>query len=281
MNQRAKSILEAIGIILIPAGVAQILLDMVGIDGFRRGALQALSVCATLSVVYREHLVRVPLLAWIGVVNILLFALVLLKARATADDQACRVSTMPASKLAADMVDLIQETETEMLFSGINFFVTFSNNREHIINRVKSGVSVRVVMINPYGRAAQAIAADIGVAVQKIRSESSETLLAIKEVMDSTAVASKEWTAGGVEVRLVDSEVHSRAYIFTSSAITNVALVPFMYGSDSTGMPALKFEGCERGAAKNYKAAFEKLWSRAEPLADVAARTPELDLLLK
>jgi hypothetical protein len=169
----------------------------------------------------------------------------------------------------AEVGTLIQGARHEIWFFGTDFHISAIDRKDLILERLKSGVKVNYLILNPFAQHIDQIAKDFGSSVNLLQEECRNGIVDLVEL-------NKEWEKvaptvshpGDLEIRFFDSTPHARIYVFDPDKTDGRTLyVPYMNRVSSPDLPAYLLANTESGVYSSYFGGIKKLWLGSQPLS--------------
>jgi hypothetical protein len=174
--------------------------------------------------------------------------------------------------LEGDKDDLLLRSKKEVFCIGATMFYTFNNRRQAILQKLREGVTIRVLIASPDGQAYPRNAEMFGQSVAELQRESTMTIEGFRAVMrDWERIRSTipEASRGQLIVKTLDSVFPTGFYfhdVGTESPL-DMLLVPHVIGQDAPEIPAYRVPIQQKAIIKYYYDSFRKRWDAGTELS--------------
>jgi hypothetical protein len=168
-------------------------------------------------------------------------------------------------ELADDRKQLLTDSKKEAFYIGPIFARTLEGNTESIIDAVKRGVKVKILMSNLNGIYFDANATLYG-GPDKFK-ERFQTFEGLYKEIKKRLEKDKSYLKGSFEVRQLDYAFHNILYFYDPSETDGrlIMMVPDFSLKKAAEMPAFYFLKTNSGAVERYYATAKELWERSHP----------------
>jgi hypothetical protein len=170
-----------------------------------------------------------------------------------------------ASQLEAFKQKMLASARHRIWYFGASFHVTTSMHRKSLLERVKSGVDVRVMFSDPEGSFLKANAASFGQTLEELDGEIRVTHANLDSLRNELSSEADE----RLQFRVVDEVFTHGVYMYDldSDGGGTIVLVPHVWGNDAPAVPGIIIEGSMgRSVINAYRLMFESKWKRARRL---------------
>lgn len=179
--------------------------------------------------------------------------------------------------LAAELTQRLRGAKEEVIFFGSSFQISAADARKELLSRLRQGVKIRYLILDPYSTAIDEIAKDFNISTSEMRSIASSSLRSIlllkkewDEVERSTA------TPGELQVKVFSARPTMRAYVFDGNRASSESyIVPYINRVNAPDSPGYIFKS-KSDAFSKYYASITQIWRDAEPLEELLRRHPEV-----
>jgi hypothetical protein len=180
--------------------------------------------------------------------------------------------------LEGDKDDLLLRSKKEVFCIGATMFYTFNNRKQAILQKLREGVTIRVLIASPDGQAYPRNAEMFGQSVAELQRESTMTIEGFRAVMrDWEKIRSTipEASRGQCIVKTVDSVFPTGFYFYdvgTESPL-DMLMVPHVMGQDSPEIPGYRIPIQQKAIIKYYYDSFRKAWDAGTELSPISPAT--------
>jgi hypothetical protein len=178
-----------------------------------------------------------------------------------------------ASQLEAFKQKMLGSARHRIWYFGASFHITTSTHRKSLLDRIRSGVDVRVVFSDPEGTVFKANAASFGQTPELLIGEVRVTQANLESMI--TELGSD--ADGSLQYRVVDEVFTHGVYMYDldTEGGGTVILVPHVWGSDAPAVPGIIVEGSMGKSVVNaYRLMFEAKWKKAKRLSTMTVIPP-------
>jgi hypothetical protein len=180
--------------------------------------------------------------------------------------------------LATELTQRLRGAKEEVIFFGSSFQISAADARSELLSRLRQGVKIRYLILDPYSTAIDEIAKDFNISTNEMRSIASSSLRSIlllkkewDEVERSTA------TPGELQVKVFSARPTTRVYVFDGNRASSESyIVPYINRVNAPDSPGYIFKNKSDGAFSKYYASITQIWRDAEPLEELLRRHPEV-----
>jgi hypothetical protein len=274
MNDLARRLLHDLGILVTPTTLVALFCAAIGVDPQRTAIYSIASVLFVACCYYRSWIsANVPsalvlaVAVGLGTIFVVNYGDILLK------DTGLIRRYPESSAVLGDLGAEIRRANHEIWFFGTNFHVSAVDQRPLVLEKLKQGVRVRYLFLNPTVPNLQLIADDFGQPLEELRQECLKGLRDVLELQKRWQLAG---SPGELQIRVYDRTPSARMYVFDPDSPTGHSIyVPYMHGFNSPNLPAYLFENTETGVARAYLAGLTRMWNTATPVESMLQKIPE------
>jgi hypothetical protein len=153
----------------------------------------------------------------------------------------------------------IRSAKQEVWMIGATMHYTLNNQKQLIIDRVRSGLDFYLMVADPDGNDYEATARCFDQTGVELLTETDMTLKACREISKQLQGAKAK---GSFYVRLMDRVVTSGVYFFDPQREEGTMfLVPHIPGSDAPITPGFEFRKVNGGILEDYFALYKSVWN--------------------
>ncbi|QDU58432.1 hypothetical protein [Aeoliella mucimassa] len=188
-----------------------------------------------------------------------------------ADSPVVEVSVEPLSN---DILDEVwksisaSDEYTNIAMVGLNFHRTALDGDDHLLNAVRNGSQVRIVVPEPSDELYKRYEVEYGADSNQLKAECELGLEALRGLqIECGKITASSKSTGSLSVRTVDYMPNARMYRFDrGGGGSECFVVNYIRGRKSSDTPALVFHESSR-LDDSYKKWFEHVWSGAEEIS--------------
>jgi hypothetical protein len=275
-----RQFLESTGLVLAPAGLVAVLCQLADVTPKLTVVASAFAVLIAALYLMRPLIdARVPAtyLAILCAVVAGIFALHL----ARTDKAVTKPTSIypQSSQFQNDIGTYFESTQSEIWILAINVHAHLPSKMDQVVSRLKAGVKVKYLILDPYSPKLPLIAEGLGASTKDLQAQclfSTYSLLRLsREWANVRKTAPRQ---GELEIRFYDDIPRARLYAFDPNAATGATvLVPYINRHSSMTLPAMVFSNSNRDVINAYLVSFERLWETAIPLDTALQMHPELN----
>lgn len=156
---------------------------------------------------------------------------------------------------------LIDGSDHNILFSGVNFYISLPQYKDRLLNRLKSGVTVRFLIFNHLSPNLGEVAAGFNQKPEELKSECEITVENLKTLMEQAKI---EGATGTLEIRFFDTPPRTRMYVFDREKHEGTTFfIPHIDRQNSAQLPGFFTHNIPNGVASEYFAGVDRLWASA------------------
>lgn len=277
MRRITKTILNELGVLLVPTALVTLFCQLLKIDD---QATAGYSICAVLFLTCCVHRgwinARVPsslilaVLIGFGTIFFFNYRNILLK------DTGLLVRYRQSADFQADVGRQIASARKEIWFFGTNFHISAVERRPILLERLRSGVNIRYLILNPFIPHLEQVARDFGQSKRELEVEclkGMNDLIELRRRWD----AERGRSAAALEIRLFDTTPRARLYVFDpDDPAGRTMFVPYLNRVNSPNLPGYLLENSETGVFRSYFDALRIMWNESTPLDTLLAAHPDL-----
>lgn len=180
--------------------------------------------------------------------------------------------------LTSELIQRLRSAKEEVIFFGSSFHISAADARTELLSRLKDGVKIRYLMIDPFSPAVEEMAKDFNISAGELRSLISSSLRSI-------LLLKKEWgeverstaTPGELQVKLFNARPTMRVYVFDGNRPGSESyIVPYINRVNAPDSPGYIFKNRSDGAFSKYYSSVTQIWRDAEPVEELLRRHPEI-----
>lgn len=157
----------------------------------------------------------------------------------------------------------IASARASILLTATNLAFTPALNVAELQQRIRAGVDVRFLVLNPCSSHVEAAAREFMISPTQLHEENRLYLRSLIELRDFARDAGPEGS-GRVAIRLYDAPPRLRGYCFDQPEGTSF-FVPYLNRSRSRPLPVYQVRN-DGAVARRYLSAIENLWSASDTL---------------
>lgn len=180
--------------------------------------------------------------------------------------------------LASELTQRLRTAKEGVIFFGIAFHISAADARKDLLSRLREGVKIRYLIVDPYSPAVEEIAKDFSISAGEIRSIINSSLRSIQLLKKEWADGEKNTaTPGELQVKVFDARPTTRAYVFDGNrAGSESYIIPYINRVNTPDSPGYIFKNKSDGAFSRYYASITQMWRDAQPLEELLRRHPDL-----
>jgi hypothetical protein len=173
---------------------------------------------------------------------------------------------------------LIEKAHHEIWMFGVNFHISSVDRRNAILDRLKQGVTIRYLILDPFSPNLDRIAKDFDQPTAEIKDECTKGIKSILYIQEQwKQLAPTAPHPGELEIRLYDTTPRARIYVFDPVEESgNTIYIPYMNRVESPKLPGYLLRNSKSGVYSAYFGGIQKLWSEALPMTSFLSAHPEL-----
>ena len=160
------------------------------------------------------------------------------------------------------IAELIEESQEEIWFVGVNFYVTVPEHKNLLIEKLRQGVNIRFLIFDVLGVYLPEVARSFDGSYELLKSQCVGTVEALKEIH---AAWQCQNLPGRLEIRLSIAAPGIRFYFFDRRRETAFTyFVPHVELQDSPNLPGFLAKNVKNSIVSTYVASAQKLWDDPE-----------------
>ena len=161
------------------------------------------------------------------------------------------------------------DQHTDISLVGLNFHRTALDGDDHILNAVRNGANIRVVVPTPTEELYANYEREYGADSAQLKAECELGLEGLKSLkIECNKVSASDDTAGTLQIRTVGFMPNARMYRFDrGGAGADCFVVSYIRGRKSSDTPALVFDESSV-LDSTYESWFEHVWSGARDVGE-------------
>ena len=161
--------------------------------------------------------------------------------------------------------DMIANATEEIILYGINFHIAIPTMRAILLDRLRAGVSVKILLLDPQGPWLSHMAQAIGNDEQELQSQgmaSLNGLHGIRKKWDAEkSTLDADAASGTFEFRTFDSIIHGRIYAIDPAHDTGkLLLCPYVFGVSPSQLPCYLWQYSIQAPYNTYIRELRRLW---------------------
>lgn len=168
--------------------------------------------------------------------------------------------------LEGDKDDLLLKSKKEVFCIGATMFYTFNNRRQAILQKLREGVTIRILIATPDGEAYARNAEMFGQSIADLQRESAMTIEGFRAVMaewESIRPTIPEASRGQCILKTVDAVFPTGFYFYdvVTDTPSDMLMVPHVMGHDAPEIPGYRVPVKQKAIIQHYYNSFAKIWN--------------------
>jgi hypothetical protein len=170
-----------------------------------------------------------------------------------------------SSEFQSEIGTEIASAKEEIWFFGMNFYISAVNLRTKLLDKLRSGVKIRYLVLDPYFPHIDQVAKDFNQPINELKTECVKGLNDIFELKRQwDSISNQTNSLGEVEIRFYNNYPKSRLYLFDPRKPTGRTMfVPYFTRFRSPNLPGYLIENNPSSIFKSYYDGVIILWSRS------------------
>jgi hypothetical protein len=170
-----------------------------------------------------------------------------------------------SSEFQSEIGTEIVSAKDEIWFFGMNFHLSAVDQRPKLLDKLRSGVKIRYLVLDPYFPHLDQVARDFIQPPTELKNECLKGLNDIFELKRQWDLISNQTRSPGeLEIRFYNNYPKSRLYLFDPGQSTGMTMfVPYFTSFRSPNMPGFLIENNPSSIFKSYYDGVRNLWNRS------------------
>lgn len=176
---------------------------------------------------------------------------------------------LKAAEMESNKTIAIDNAKHEILFYGAVMHYTACSRQKSLLDALKKGIHIRILIADPCGEKFEANAAQFGQTVDELKAEADATIKGFENLINKweklkDGIASP----GSIKVRTIDNIFPSGLYMFDPKDKDRAIMfmMPHVSGVDSPELPGFNFDKRSFVYIKKYRQVFNENWANSKAL---------------
>ena len=179
--------------------------------------------------------------------------------------------TPHANDFLPELQNYIAGAKDEIWLTGISFYLTLPQHKEHLLEALRRGVDVRILIYDPLSPNLSEVAAGFSQTPQQLAAESDVTISNLQEIYQ--AWKSHPTSAARFEVRLFQAPPRARLYIFDRRNEDGFTyFIPHVDDQNTPNLPGFLIRNVRTGIGPAYFEGIDRVWRRSTPFEEFLPR---------